>query len=97
MTQTNAELIRSAAQSLTARGVTPFSRIDVYKEIWKADPDRQRGSLDPNFQGLITNAPGGPASALGTPLRRVERGLYVLRPTVPSMASVKLTSTRTQP
>lgn len=78
MTQTNAELIRDAAQSLTARGVTPFARIQVYEEIWRSHPDRQRGSLDPTFQGMIINAPGGPASTLGTPIRRVDRGLYVL-------------------
>ena len=73
---TNAELILGAARSLAVRNGGTFSRIDVYREIWKRHPERQRGSLDPTFQGLICNAPGGPASALGTPLRRVAPGRY---------------------
>jgi len=39
---------------------------------------RTRPSLDPVFQGMIRNAPGGPASAAGTPLVRMGHGRYVL-------------------
>ncbi len=76
---TNPELLLDAARTLAARGLTPFSRIDVYRELWKTHPDRGRGSLDPTFQGMISNAPGGPSSACGTPFRRVARGSYQLR------------------
>ncbi len=76
----NWQLIDEATRALTGHGLTPFSRQQVYEEIWKRHPERQRASLDPTFQGMIRNAAGGPASAGGTPLRRVERGLYVRTP-----------------
>ena len=75
------KMIDEASRALTGRGTVPFTRDDVYREIWRHHPERGRGSLDPVFQGMIANAPGGPASAGGTPLRRVERGLYVRRST----------------
>jgi hypothetical protein len=76
----NWRLIRAAARALTAAGKAPFTRIAVYKWIWSRHPraDHDRPTLDPTFQGMIKNAPGGPQSAGGTPLRRVARGLYVL-------------------
>ena len=80
MTLTNARLIQDAALSLTRRGFLPFARIDVYRAIWRVHGDRQRGSLDPTFQGMVVNAPGGPTSACGTPLRRVSPGRYVIDP-----------------
>ncbi len=73
----NWKLIDEATRSLTGRGCTPFTRQQVYEEIWRAHPERQRASLDPTFQGMVCNASGGPPSSGGTPLRRVERGLYV--------------------
>ncbi len=72
----NWKLIDEATRLLASRGLTPFTRDDVYREIWKQHPDRPRGSLDPTLQGMVRNAPGGPPSAGGTPLRRLERGLY---------------------
>ncbi len=78
-TATNWQLILGAARDLSARGQTSFTRVEVYRELWRGHPDRQRGSLDPTFQGMIANAPGGPASSCGTPFRRVARGCYVLR------------------
>ncbi len=75
----NWKLIDEATRSLTGRGCTPFTRQQVYEEIWRGHPECQRGSLDPTFQGMVSNASGGPPSAGGTPLRRVERGLYVRR------------------
>jgi hypothetical protein len=76
----NWRLILAAARVLTAAGRSPFTRIAVYQWIWTRHPqaDHDRPTLDPTFQGMIENAPGGPPSAGGTPLRRVARGLYVL-------------------
>ncbi|WP_420867465.1 DUF7669 domain-containing protein [Actinomadura bangladeshensis] len=76
----NWRLILQAASALTAAGQTPFTRIAIYEWIWARYPrrDHDRPSLDPTFQGMISNAPGGPPSAGGTPLRRTGRGLYVL-------------------
>jgi len=76
----NWRLIVAAARALTAAGQTPFSRIAVYQWIWSRHlpADHDRPTLDPTFQGMVENAPGGPRSAGGTPLRRVARGLYVL-------------------
>ena len=94
--QRNWELIDQATRDLTGRGCTPFTRIQVYEEIWRKHPDRQRGSLDPTFQGMIANATGGPVSAGGTPLQRVDRGLYV-RATAHTTSSPTLASTQTAP
>jgi hypothetical protein len=76
----NWRLIVAAARALTAAGQSPFSRIAVYQLIWSRHlrADHDRPTLDPTFQGMVENAPGGPQSAGGTPLRRVARGLYVL-------------------
>jgi hypothetical protein len=76
----NWELILQAARSLTAGGQAPFTRQSVYEWIWRRHPraDHDRPSLDPTFQGMVKNAPGGPPSACGTPLVRVERGRYEL-------------------
>jgi hypothetical protein len=76
----NWRLVLAAARALTAVGRSPFTRIDVYQWIWSRhlQADHDRPTLDPTFQGMIKNAPGGPPSAGGTPLRRVARGRYVL-------------------
>ena len=76
----NWRLILAAARALTAAGQSPFSRIAVYQWIWwrHSQADHDRPTLDPTFQGMIENAPGGPPSAGGTPLCRVARGRYVL-------------------
>ena len=76
----NWRLILSAAQSLTSAGQTPFTRISVYQWIWRRYPraEHDRPSLDPTFQGMTKNSAGGPPSACGTPLLRVQRGYYIL-------------------
>jgi CHAT domain len=76
----NWRLILEAARALTAAGQTPFGRLNVYQWIWARYPrrDHDRPSLDPTFQGMICNAPGGPPSAGRTPLRRISRGMYEL-------------------
>ena len=76
----NWRLILDAAQALTAVGQTPFTRISIYEWIWQRYPrsSHDRPSLDPTFQGMVSNATGGPRSLAGTPLIRVDRGQYVL-------------------
>jgi hypothetical protein len=76
----NWRLILEAAGALTAAGQSPFTRVSVYEWIWRRYPRSARGrpSLDPVFQGMVRNAPGGPTSSAGTPLARVGRGEYVL-------------------
>lgn len=76
----NWRLILQAARALTAAGQAPFSRISVYEWIWRRHPREQhdRPSLDPIFQGMTKNSTGGPPSACGTPLYRVDRGRYIL-------------------
>lgn len=76
----NWRLILEAARALTAAGQSPFTRVSVYQWIWRSYPRsvHERPSLDPVFQGMVRNAPGGPASSAGTPLARVARGEYVL-------------------
>jgi hypothetical protein len=76
----NWKLILAAAQALTAAGQAPFTRQSVYEWIWRRHPRaaHDRPSLDPTFQGMVSNATGGPRSAGGTPLLRTSRGFYVL-------------------
>jgi hypothetical protein len=76
----NWRLILAGARALTVAGKAPFTRIAVYQWIWSRHPrdEHDRPTLDPTFQGMVENAPGGPQSAGGTPLRRVARGLYIL-------------------
>ena len=76
----NWRLILEAAGALTAAGQSPFTRVSVYEWIWRRYPRsvHDRPSLDPVFQGMVGNAPGGTVGAAGTPLVRVGRGEYVL-------------------
>jgi hypothetical protein len=76
----NWRLILEAARALTAAGQSPFTRVSVYEWIWRRYPRsvHDRPSLDPVFQGMVRNAPGGSASSARTPLARVGRGEYVL-------------------
>lgn len=61
----NWELPLQAARALTDAGQTPFTRLNVYQWIWQRYPrqDHDRPSLDPTFQGMIKNPPGGPPSS----------------------------------
>ena len=81
----NWRLIMDAASALTASGQTPFTRASVYQWIWRRYPrgEHDRPSLDPTFQGMIGNAPGGPPSPCGTPLHRTGHGSYILAPLNP--------------
>jgi hypothetical protein len=76
----NWQLILQAARALTDAEQAPFTRQSVYEWIWRRYPrkDHDRLSLDPTFQGMIKNAPGGPPSACGTPFTRVAPGCYEL-------------------
>lgn len=71
-------LLLAAAEALTARGNTPFSRDQLLSEVLRTHPDRRPGSLGPVLQGLTANAPGGVPSPAGRPLERVGRGSYRL-------------------
>lgn len=73
-------LILQAARALTAAGQTPFTRISIYQWIWRRYPqhEHERPSLDPILQGMTRNAVGGPSSACGKPLIRIDRGRYIL-------------------
>ncbi len=79
----NWRLILEAARALTAAGQAPFTRISVYEWIWRRYPQasHDRPSLDPTFQGMIRDAPGGPKSLAGTPLLKIEHGRFVLAET----------------
>jgi hypothetical protein len=74
----NWQLILQAARALTDAKQAPFTRQSVYEWIWRRYPrkDHDRPSLDPTFQGMIKNAPGGPPSVCGMPITRVARGRY---------------------
>jgi hypothetical protein len=76
----NWSLILQAARALSAAGQTPFTRQSAYEWIWRRTPRsaHDRNSLDPTFQGMVKNTPGGPPSACGTPFLKVGPGQYVL-------------------
>jgi hypothetical protein len=76
----NWQLILQAARALTAAGQTPLTRISIHQWIWRRYPraEHDRPSLDPTLQGMTKNAAGGPPSAGGTPLIRIDRGRYSL-------------------
>ena len=76
----NWQLILEAATALTAARQTPFTRASVYEWIWRRHPRDQhdRPSLDPVFQGMTGNAPGGVPAPCGTPLHRTGHGRYIL-------------------
>ncbi|MFP5219779.1 MAG: DUF6884 domain-containing protein [Actinomycetes bacterium] len=71
-------LLLQAARGLTGRGVSPFSRDQLLREVQRLDPSRRDSSLGPVLQGLTANAPGGVPSPVGRPLLRVGRGQYRL-------------------
>jgi hypothetical protein len=74
------ELVLAAATDLERRGIRPWSLQQLVEEVQRRDPQRGRGTISPTLQGMAANAPGGPASAAGTPVRRVGRSAYVLSP-----------------
>jgi hypothetical protein len=64
------EQILSAAAALERRGVRPWSLQELIEEIQSTDPSRGRGTISPTLQGMTVNAPGGPPSGCGTPIKR---------------------------
>ena len=70
-------LVLAAAQALGAAGAS-FTREALIRQVQRADPGRDPGSIGPVIQGMTVNATGGPSSECGTPLRRLGRGLYCL-------------------
>lgn len=72
------ELVLEAATELSAGGRNRFTRAALLAEVRRRDPSRRDESIGPVIQGLTVNAPGGPTSPCGTPLRRVGHGVYEL-------------------
>jgi hypothetical protein len=72
------EQILAAAGALERRGVRPWSLQELINEIQRTYPSRGRGTISPTLQGMTVNAPGGPPSVCGTPIRRLGRSSYVL-------------------
>lgn len=71
-------LILDSADELSRTGGSPFTLDTIIKHVQRRDPARNRDSIAPIIQGMTINAPGGPRSACGERLRRVDRGLYEL-------------------
>lgn len=72
------ELVLEAAEALSATGDGRFTRAALLAEVRRRDPNRRDESVGPVIQGMTVNAPGGPTSPCGTPLRRVAHGVYEL-------------------
>jgi hypothetical protein len=70
-------LVLDAARRLGSGGRS-FTREALLREVQRMDPGRGDGTIGPTLQGMTVNASGGPPSPCGTPLRRVERGVYRL-------------------
>lgn len=72
-------VLKQAAEVLTARGHTPFTRQELMAEVWTRYPDRLEGSLNPMIQGITSNLKGGSQGGLGKDiLRQVDRGKFIL-------------------
>jgi len=71
-------LVLEAAAALSAAGGGRFTRAALLAEVRRRDPSRRDESVGPVIQGITVNAPGGPTSPCGTPLRRVAHGVYEL-------------------
>jgi hypothetical protein len=74
------QLVKAAAERLTAAGNSPFKLEDLILEVQRRDPARERGSISPIVQGMTANAGMGPRSAAGTIFRRTDHGFYELAP-----------------
>jgi hypothetical protein len=70
-------LVLDAARRLGSGGRS-FTREALLREVQRMDRDRGDGTIGPTLQGMTVNASDGPPSPCGTPLRRVERGVYRL-------------------
>ncbi|WP_198950146.1 DUF6884 domain-containing protein [Kineosporia sp. A_224] len=71
------QLVLDAAHRLGSGGRT-FTRDALVREVHRLDPARGDSTIGPVIQGMTVNATGGPKSPGGTPLHRVDRGLYRL-------------------
>ena len=52
------QLVKAAAERLTAAGNSPFKLEDLIQEVQRRDPTRRRGSISPVVQGMTANAVG---------------------------------------
>ncbi len=69
------ELVLAAARRLgAAQGA--FRLAELIRDVQLLDPTRERGTIQPTVQGMTANAGKGPPSPCGTPLIRVDHGVY---------------------
>lgn len=73
------QLVLAAARRLGSDGAE-FRLQDLVAAVQRADPGRERGSIQPVVQGMTANAGTGPPSPCGRPLFRVAHGWYRLLP-----------------
>ncbi|PYE53298.1 DUF7669 domain-containing protein [Deinococcus yavapaiensis] len=72
-------VLRDAAQKLTHRGLTPFTRSQLIATVHERYPDRGESSLNPMIQGMTVNLKGGAPGGIGKEIfRSVGRGLFEL-------------------
>lgn len=76
----NWRLLLECATGLQQRGLSPFTRAELIRCVQHDHPERSDGSLGPIIQGMTRGATGGPRSACGAVLERVDRGVYRLLP-----------------
>jgi hypothetical protein len=63
---------------------------DVVETLPQSSHDRT--SLDPTFQGVVRGATGGPKSLAGTPLLKIDRGLYILAEDIGGASAIRAAS-----
>ncbi len=73
------QLVDEAARRLSASSPSSFRLRDLIAEVQTANPERERGSIQPVVQGMTINAGQGPPSPCGKILLRVSHGQYALR------------------
>jgi hypothetical protein len=74
-------LVLDAARQFSRSGQSPFALGALIEHVQRADPSRDRTSIQPIVQGMTANGGAGPQSPCGPVLERVSRGYYVLRDT----------------
>lgn len=78
-TSPNWMLLKAAAEELTQRGLSPFTRQQLIAAVQARYPDRAATSLQPMIQGMTVNLKGGAPGGIGKEVfRSVGRGLFEL-------------------
>ncbi len=90
-------LVRCCAKELTERGQTPFTRGDLIKCVQRTNPHYEENSINPIIQGITDNLRGGAPGAVGKNiLHSVDRGLFVLKESLPSKQKSVASSVKTR-